>query len=215
MERECPRRLGGPGADDSADRLGASDRRSLGSASLTGAGYANYAPVDEPIERVRLAFGAERFARLASIKARYDPDNLFRFNHNIPPAALRSGSRPGPRSLRRGDVARLERTAGARDELLDPQLRVAEQLLAARLERDATLVQRDRGLERLTAGLELGDGPLQLGQGVVEAEARSIAGSVVVATGLLFVAVRSAGRCAGRRAYQAGPRRRPPRPRSG
>lgn len=52
---------------------------------LTGAGYANYAPVDEPIERVRLAFGTERFARLAAIKARYDPGNQFRFNLNIAP----------------------------------------------------------------------------------------------------------------------------------
>jgi hypothetical protein len=57
----------------------------FGPASLTGAGYANYAPVDEPIERVRLAFGTERFARLASIKARYDPGNRFRFNLNIAP----------------------------------------------------------------------------------------------------------------------------------
>ena len=59
------------------------DRLAVG--SLTGAGYANYAPVDEPIERVRLAFGTERFARLAAIKARYDPDNRFRFNLNIAP----------------------------------------------------------------------------------------------------------------------------------
>ena len=57
----------------------------LGTGSLTGAGYANYAPVDEPIERVRLAFGTERFARLAAIKARYDPGNQFRFNLNIAP----------------------------------------------------------------------------------------------------------------------------------
>jgi FAD/FMN-containing dehydrogenase len=59
------------------------DRLAVG--SLTGAGYANYAPVDESIERVRLAFGSERFARLASIKARYDPGNRFRFNLNIAP----------------------------------------------------------------------------------------------------------------------------------
>ena len=59
--------------------------RSSWRGSLTGAGYANYAPVDEPIERVRLAFGTERFARLAAIKTRYDPDNLFRFNLDIPP----------------------------------------------------------------------------------------------------------------------------------
>jgi len=59
------------------------DRMALG--SLSGAGYANYAPVDESIERVRLAFGTERFARLAAIKARYDPGNRFRFNQNVAP----------------------------------------------------------------------------------------------------------------------------------
>ena len=53
--------------------------------SLSGAGYANYAPVDETIERVRAAFGDERFARLAAVKARYDPKNRFRFNLNIAP----------------------------------------------------------------------------------------------------------------------------------
>jgi FAD/FMN-containing dehydrogenase len=54
--------------------------------SLTGAGYSNYAPVDETPDRVRRAFGEERFARLAAVKRRYDPDNAFRFNLNIPPA---------------------------------------------------------------------------------------------------------------------------------
>ncbi len=57
----------------------------LGKRSLTGAGYANYAPVDETAERVRLAFGAARFDRLVAVKRRYDPDNRFRFNLNIPP----------------------------------------------------------------------------------------------------------------------------------
>jgi FAD/FMN-containing dehydrogenase len=55
-------------------------------ASLTGAGYGNYAPVDETDERVRAGFGAERYARLRDVKRRYDPDNQFRFNHNIEPA---------------------------------------------------------------------------------------------------------------------------------
>ena len=59
---------------------------SLGPSSFSGAGYGNYA-MDEPAERVRASFGAERFERLARVKRRYDPDNLFRFNHNIPPAA--------------------------------------------------------------------------------------------------------------------------------
>jgi FAD/FMN-containing dehydrogenase len=57
--------------------------------SLTGAGYANYAPADETTERVRLAFGTERFARLSMIKGRYDPGNAFRFNLNIGPALIR------------------------------------------------------------------------------------------------------------------------------
>lgn len=59
----------------------------LGTRSLTGAGYANYAPVDETAERVRLAFGDVRFERLSSVKRRYDPDNRFHFNLNIPPGA--------------------------------------------------------------------------------------------------------------------------------
>lgn len=55
--------------------------------SLAGVGYANYAPADEPVERVRLVFGRERFERLVAVKRRYDPDNRFRFNLNIPPAS--------------------------------------------------------------------------------------------------------------------------------
>jgi FAD/FMN-containing dehydrogenase len=59
----------------------------LAPASLTGAGYGNYSSADESAERVRASYGDERFARLRRIKGRYDPDNVFRFNHNIPPAA--------------------------------------------------------------------------------------------------------------------------------
>ena len=58
----------------------------LEGSSLTGAGYGNYAPIDETADRVRRGFGDERFERLAHVKRRYDPDNVFRFNHNIPPA---------------------------------------------------------------------------------------------------------------------------------
>jgi hypothetical protein len=74
-----------PALDDNVISWARATADRLGTGSLTGAGYANYAPVDEPIERVRLAFGTERFARLAAIKARYDPDNKFRFNLNIAP----------------------------------------------------------------------------------------------------------------------------------
>jgi berberine-like enzyme len=57
----------------------------LAGSSLTGAGYGNYAPIDETADRVRRGFGDERFERLTQVKRRYDPDNVFRFNHNIPP----------------------------------------------------------------------------------------------------------------------------------
>ena len=54
-------------------------------ASLTGGGYVNYSPVDESADRVKAAYGADRYARLVAIKRRLDPDNVFRFNHNIRP----------------------------------------------------------------------------------------------------------------------------------
>ena len=41
---------------------------------------------DEGEDRVRAAFGAERYDRLARIKAEYDPDNIFRPQGNITPA---------------------------------------------------------------------------------------------------------------------------------
>jgi FAD/FMN-containing dehydrogenase len=53
--------------------------------SLTGAGYVNYSPVDETAERVRAVYGDERWKRLVAVKRRHDPDNVFRFNHNISP----------------------------------------------------------------------------------------------------------------------------------
>ena len=48
--------------------------------------YSNHMTSDEPIERVRSAYGA-KYARLEILKAQYDPTNLFRMNHNIPPQA--------------------------------------------------------------------------------------------------------------------------------
>ncbi len=53
--------------------------------SFSGGGYVNYMQADEPIERVRAAFGAEAFDRLRALKTRYDPDNVLRRNQNIPP----------------------------------------------------------------------------------------------------------------------------------
>jgi FAD/FMN-containing dehydrogenase len=49
-------------------------------------GYANYMQADEPIERVRAAFGPDAFARLQALKSHYDSSNVLRRNPNIPPA---------------------------------------------------------------------------------------------------------------------------------
>jgi FAD/FMN-containing dehydrogenase len=57
----------------------------LAPASLTGGGYVNYAPVDETPDRVRATYGSERWDRLVAVKRRLDPNNVFRFNHNIRP----------------------------------------------------------------------------------------------------------------------------------
>ncbi len=41
---------------------------------------------DATPEQVRAAFSPEDYRRLRQIKRAYDPDNIFRINHNIPPA---------------------------------------------------------------------------------------------------------------------------------
>ena len=45
--------------------------------------YTNYLPADD-YDRVRQAYGPN-YERLVELKRRYDPDNLFRLNHNIDP----------------------------------------------------------------------------------------------------------------------------------
>ena len=50
-----------------------------------GGGYANYMQADEPLERVRAAFGDAAFDRLQALKTRLDPTNVLRRNQNIPP----------------------------------------------------------------------------------------------------------------------------------
>ncbi|HEY7151919.1 MAG TPA: BBE domain-containing protein, partial [Solirubrobacterales bacterium] len=52
--------------------------------SISG-GYANYMQADEPLERVRAAFGADSFDRLRALKTRYDPGNVLHRNQNVPP----------------------------------------------------------------------------------------------------------------------------------
>jgi FAD/FMN-containing dehydrogenase len=48
----------------------------------TGAVYLNFTPED----RVRDAYGVAKYAKLVTLKDRYDPDNLFRLNQNIKPS---------------------------------------------------------------------------------------------------------------------------------
>ena len=50
-----------------------------------GGAYPNFMMDDEAPDRLRATFGAN-YPRLAEIKRRYDPANLFRRNQNIPPA---------------------------------------------------------------------------------------------------------------------------------
>jgi FAD/FMN-containing dehydrogenase len=51
----------------------------------SGGVYVNFT-TDDDRDRVRDTFGAARTNRLAEIKARYDPGNVFRLNHNVLPA---------------------------------------------------------------------------------------------------------------------------------
>jgi FAD/FMN-containing dehydrogenase len=49
------------------------------------AAYVNFMS-DATESEVRGAYTDATWERLAAIKAQYDPDNVFRLNHNIPPA---------------------------------------------------------------------------------------------------------------------------------
>ena len=48
----------------------------------TGGAYLNFTP---EADRVRGAYGDEKYERLVALKNKYDPDNVFRLNQNIEP----------------------------------------------------------------------------------------------------------------------------------
>jgi len=47
--------------------------------------YVNFIS-DEPHAHVKAAYGKRKYARLTELKSKYDPTNIFRFNHNIAPS---------------------------------------------------------------------------------------------------------------------------------
>jgi FAD/FMN-containing dehydrogenase len=73
-------------ADDERARRWAKDIRADLQPWATGAVYHNFIG-DEGEDRLVAGFGRENYDRLARVKAEYDPDNLFRLNPNVEPAA--------------------------------------------------------------------------------------------------------------------------------
>jgi FAD/FMN-containing dehydrogenase len=61
-------------ADDLAEALG-----------KDGVGYVGFLGEEDP-DSLRAAYPGGTWERLRGLKRRYDPDNLFHLNHNIPPA---------------------------------------------------------------------------------------------------------------------------------
>jgi FAD/FMN-containing dehydrogenase len=48
--------------------------------------FPNFIETDDGASRVRASYGDEKFGKLAELKRKWDPDNVFRLNQNIPPA---------------------------------------------------------------------------------------------------------------------------------
>jgi FAD/FMN-containing dehydrogenase len=51
------------------------------------AAFPNFIAADEGVERLRASYGPEKYDRLVALKRKWDPDNVFRLNQNINPAA--------------------------------------------------------------------------------------------------------------------------------
>ena len=75
--------------DPSADDVHETMNREFAAALApfaTGGVYVNFLG-DEGNARIRAAYGDAKYERLARLKRRFDPENLFRLNQNIPPAS--------------------------------------------------------------------------------------------------------------------------------
>ncbi|MCW6004979.1 FAD-binding oxidoreductase [Micromonospora sp. CPCC 205371] len=72
--------------DPAEDEIRMANARSYGAAiePFASGAYVN-ALADEGAQGVRRAYGAAKLARLGALKHRYDPENVFHLNHNIPP----------------------------------------------------------------------------------------------------------------------------------
>ena len=60
----------------------------------TGGVYVNYLgrESDEGVERIKAAYGIEKYRRLVALKNKHDPTNFFRLNQNIKPIATLAGA---------------------------------------------------------------------------------------------------------------------------
>jgi FAD/FMN-containing dehydrogenase len=74
---------GDPRADDYVGWTRASGERLR--AFSTGSSYVNFQTPEDDISRLRASYGPN-WNRLVEVKRRYDPENLFRSNRNIPPS---------------------------------------------------------------------------------------------------------------------------------
>ncbi len=56
----------------------------------TGGVYVNYLgqEADEGADRIKAAYGSEKYQQLVALKDKYDPTNLFRLNQNIKPTGV-------------------------------------------------------------------------------------------------------------------------------
>ena len=73
-----------PGDEAEGPIAWARDFHSALESSAGGRAYVNFLG-DEAQDRVRAAYGAEKYERLATLKRKYDPTNVFRLNQNIRP----------------------------------------------------------------------------------------------------------------------------------